>query len=52
MQVALAHAEHIAPEEVRCRPFAHGLVRSLLDSTSGESSRTLRQIAAKTGITV
>jgi hypothetical protein len=47
----LVHAERIAPEEVRCRPLAHGLVRSLLDTTSGESSRTLRQIAVRAGIT-
>jgi transcriptional regulator with XRE-family HTH domain len=48
---SLAQAEHVAPEEVHCRPLAHGLLRSLLDTTSGESSRTLRQIAARAGVT-
>ncbi|MGH3854066.1 MAG: helix-turn-helix domain-containing protein [Pseudonocardiaceae bacterium] len=47
----LAQAEHVAPEEVRCRPLAHGLLRSLLDTTSGESSRILRQMAARAGVT-
>jgi hypothetical protein len=27
----LGRAEQIAPEEVRCRPLAHGLLRSLLN---------------------
>ncbi len=48
---ALAQADHVAPEEVRCRPLAHGLLRSLLDTTSGESSRTLRQMAKRAGVT-
>jgi len=47
----LAQAEHVAPEEVRCRPLAHGLLRQLLDVVSGESSRTLRQMAARAGVT-
>ncbi len=29
----LGEAEHVAAEEVRCRPLAHGLLRSLLDTT-------------------
>ena len=47
----LGQAEYVAPEEVRCRPPAHGLLRSLLDTASGESSRTLRQMALRAGIT-
>lgn len=47
----LAQAEHAAPEEVRCRPVAHSLLRSLLDTVRGESSRTLRQLAARAGVT-
>ena len=47
----LAQAEHVAPEEVRCRPLAHGLLRSLLDTTYGESSRVLRRIAQRAGVT-
>lgn len=47
----LADAEHVAPEEVCCRPVAHDLLRSLLDSTSGEYSRTVARIAHRAGIT-
>lgn len=46
----LAQAEHVAPEEVRCRPLAHGLLQSLLETASGESRRILRQMAARAGI--
>lgn len=47
----LTEAEHIAPEEVRCRPLAHGLVRSLLDTTTGEAGRLVRQLATRSGLT-
>lgn len=47
----LSEAEHVAAEEVRCRPLAHGLLRSLVDTTSGESARLVRQIAIRAGLT-
>ncbi|MGH4023742.1 MAG: helix-turn-helix domain-containing protein [Pseudonocardiaceae bacterium] len=47
----LFEAERIAPEEVRCRPLAHGLIRSLLDATSGEAGRLVRQLASRAGVT-
>lgn len=43
----LAEAEHVAAEEVRCRPLVHGLLRSLLDTTSGESGRLVRRMAVR-----
>ncbi len=46
----LAEAERTAPEEVRCRPLVHGLLRTLLNHTSGESSRQLRQVATRAGV--
>ncbi|MGH3901509.1 MAG: helix-turn-helix domain-containing protein [Pseudonocardiaceae bacterium] len=46
----LGEAEHVAVEEVRCRPLAHGLLRSLLDTTSGESGRLVRQMAIRAGL--
>lgn len=46
----LGEAEHVAAEEVRCRPLAHGLLRSLVDTTSGESSRLVRQMAIRAGL--
>jgi transcriptional regulator with XRE-family HTH domain len=46
----LGRAEQIAPEEVRCRPLAHGLLRSLLDSTTGESARLVGQMAKRAGV--
>lgn len=46
----LYEAEHIAPEEVRCRPLAHGLIRSLLDTTSGEAGRLVAQLANRAGV--
>lgn len=48
---ALGEAEQVAPEEVRCRPLAHGLLRSLLNNTSGDASRTVRQLATRAGVT-
>lgn len=47
----LSEAEHVAAEEVRCRPLAHGLLRSLVDTTSGESGRLVRQMAIRAGLT-
>lgn len=47
----LGEAERIAPEEVRCRPLAHGLLRSLLDTANGESRRLVRQMATRAGVT-
>ena len=47
----LLQAEQIAPEEVRCRPLAHGLLRSLLDHTTGESARLVRDMATRAGVT-
>jgi transcriptional regulator with XRE-family HTH domain len=46
----LGRAEQIAPEEVRCRPLAHGLLRSLLDNTTGESARLVGQMARRAGV--
>ncbi|MGH3708561.1 MAG: helix-turn-helix domain-containing protein [Pseudonocardiaceae bacterium] len=47
----LGEAERVAAEEVRCRPLARGLLRSLLDTTSGESGRLVRQMAIRAGLT-
>jgi hypothetical protein len=47
----LLDAEQVAPEEVRCRPLAHGLLRSLLDKTSGQSARLVRDMATRAGVT-
>lgn len=46
----LGRAEQIAPEEVRCRPLAHGLLRSLLDNTTGEPARLVGQMARRAGV--
>jgi hypothetical protein len=48
---ALGEAEAVAPEEVRCRPLAHGLLRSLLSNTSGEASRLVQEMAGRAGVT-
>jgi hypothetical protein len=47
---ALTEAEHVAAEEVRCRPLSHGLLRSLLATTHGESSRIVRRLAIRAGL--
>lgn len=47
----LTEAEQIAPEEVRCRPLAHGLLRLLLHNTTGESAGLVKQMASRTGVT-
>lgn len=46
----LAEAERTAPQEVRCRPLAHGLLRLLLANTNGESGRVVRQMAERAGV--
>lgn len=48
---SLTQAEQIAPEEVRCRPLAHGLLRLLLNNTTGESGAVVRQMAGRAGVT-
>jgi transcriptional regulator with XRE-family HTH domain len=47
----LHQAEQVAPEEVRCRPLAHGLLRSLLNHTTGEPARQVRAMATRAGVT-
>lgn len=49
---ALVEAERIAPEEVRCRPMAHGLLRAMLRNTSGDVGRTVQQVAGRAGVAV
>lgn len=48
----LIEAEHIAAEEVRCRPVVHSLLQSLLNIANGESGRLVRQMALRAGLTV
>lgn len=47
----LYQAEQVAPEEVQCRPLAHGLLRSLLHNTSGEPATLVKQMAERAGVT-
>ena len=47
----LEQAEQTAPEEVHCRPLAHGLLRSLLHNTIGDQGRVVRQMAIRAGVT-
>jgi len=47
---ALLGADQVAPEEVRCRPSAHQLIRHLLDTGKGQPSQELRQLAAFVGL--
>jgi transcriptional regulator with XRE-family HTH domain len=47
---ALVRAEQVAPEEVRCRPAAHTLIRGLLDVTGGQPATQLRQLAERAGV--
>jgi transcriptional regulator with XRE-family HTH domain len=46
----LGQAERVAPEEVRCRPLAHGLLRSLLHNTIGEPAKLVKQMADRAGV--
>lgn len=48
----LVEAERIAPEEIRCRPLAHGLLRATRRNTSGELGRSVQWIATRAGVTV
>lgn len=48
---SLTEAERIAPQEVRCRPPAHGLLRALLSSTNGSLSLTVQRMATRAGLT-
>jgi transcriptional regulator with XRE-family HTH domain len=47
----LVDAERVAPEEVRCRPLAHGLLRAMLRNTSGELGRSVQRMASRAGVT-
>lgn len=46
----LSQAEQVAPEEVRCRPLAHGLMRSLLNNTTGEPAKSVKRMADRAGV--
>ncbi|GAA1601416.1 helix-turn-helix transcriptional regulator [Kribbella hippodromi] len=48
--VALTEAERLAPQEVRCRPLAHGLLRALLSNTSGALAGSVRTMALRAGV--
>ncbi|WP_328521135.1 helix-turn-helix domain-containing protein [Kribbella sp. NBC_00359] len=48
---SLNEAERLAPQEVRCRPLAHALLRALLTSTNGSLSRTVHNMATRAGLT-
>lgn len=47
----LAKAEQTAPEEVRCRPVSHNLLRTVLHHVTGETARITQQIAQRAGVT-
>jgi transcriptional regulator with XRE-family HTH domain len=47
----LVEAERVAPEEVRCRPLAHGLLRAMLNNTSGDLGRSVQRMALRAGVT-
>ena len=47
----LMDAESVAPEEVRCRPVAHGLLRATVRNTRGELGRSVRLMADRAGVT-
>jgi transcriptional regulator with XRE-family HTH domain len=46
----LVEAERVAPEEVRCRPLAHGLLRAMLRNTSGDLGRSVQRMASRAGV--
>ena len=48
--LALTEAERLAPQEVRCRPLAHGLLRALLSNTSGALAGSVRTMALRVGV--
>jgi hypothetical protein len=47
----LVEAERVAPEEIRCRPLAHGLLRAMLKNTSGDLGNSILQMASRAGVT-
>jgi transcriptional regulator with XRE-family HTH domain len=47
---ALLQAEQFAPDEVRCRPLALGLITDLQRQGSGKPPLSLRQLAARVGL--
>jgi transcriptional regulator with XRE-family HTH domain len=47
----LVDAERLAPEEVRCRPLARGLLRAMLRNTHGELGRSVQRMASRAGVT-
>jgi len=49
---ALVEAERVAPEEIRCRPLVHGLLRTMLKNTSGDLGRSVLRMALRAGVTV
>jgi transcriptional regulator with XRE-family HTH domain len=46
----LMNAERVAPEEVRCRPMAHGLLRAMVRNTNGELGRSVQRMAERAGV--
>ncbi|MGH3875125.1 MAG: helix-turn-helix domain-containing protein [Pseudonocardiaceae bacterium] len=48
----LVEAERVAPEEVHCRPLAHGLLWAMLRNTSGDLGNSILQMASRAGVTV
>lgn len=48
--LALTQAERLAPQEVRCRPLAHGLLRALQRNTSGALAGSVRSMALRAGV--
>jgi hypothetical protein len=46
----LAQVEQVAPQEVRCRPLAHSLLRLLLVNTNGQPGRMVKQMAERAGV--
>jgi transcriptional regulator with XRE-family HTH domain len=47
----LTEADHLAPEEVRCRPLARRLITALLSTAPGGADPRLRHIARRAGVT-
>jgi transcriptional regulator with XRE-family HTH domain len=48
---SLMGAECVAPEGVRCRPMAHGLLRAMVRNTNGELGRSVQRMAERAGVT-
>jgi hypothetical protein len=47
---SLIEAERLAPQEVQCRPLAHGMLRALLSNTSGALASSVRTMALRAGV--